>query len=114
MMLTLSAFREGDNTNQLQGTVFLKTEPKQTVQQMMNAFCRWSNIPASKCVLVFGDQQPEPTARVGETGLKSGCPVIAYFARDAPEPSAAARSTGFTIVDVMDSEMADLLGGSGL
>ena len=114
IMLTLSAFREGNEANQLQGTVFVKTEATHTVQQITNAFCRWSSLPADKCALHLNNQRLEPSMTAASAGLQNGIAVIVLIASDAPEPGEAARSAGFTVVDVMDSEMADLAGGFGL
>ena len=111
IMLTLSCFREGDDSSQLQGTVFLKTEPTHTVQQMTDAFCRWSGLPPAQCMLVFNNERLAPTTKVGETSLKSSSPIIAYIASNAPEPNATAKCAPFTVVDVTDSELSGLLGG---
>ena len=114
IMLALALFRTGDNSKQLAGTVFLKTAPNQSVERVVQAFCRWSQLPPDACTLFDGrtQEQLDPQHAISSTGLTNSSPVIIYIAKDAPSPSAQAQAAPFTIVDVVDSELAGL--GSGL
>ena len=108
-MLSLTLFREGDATNsQLAGTVFVKTAPSHTVERVATAFCRWAGLPVEMCRLFDARAHAplDPRVAVGAAGLANSSPVIVYIAMDGPQPDAQAAAAPFTIVDVLDSELA--------
>lgn len=116
ILLALALFRTGDDSKQLAGTVFLKTAPDQTVERVIQSFCRWAEMPPEACTLFDGrkNEQLNPSDPIDATGLTNSSPVIIYITKDAPVPSAQAQAAPFTIVDVVDSELAGLGGGLGM
>ena len=117
IMLTLSLFREDEPTKQLTGTVFVKTAPDHTVARVAKAFCLWVGLPVEACALLDGRtlQPLDAAAQISAAGLASSSPVIVYVSKACPaqvDPKAAAAP--FTVVDVLDSEMANLLPGMAM
>lgn len=116
ILLTVSLFREGDKSvKQLSGTVFLKTAPTHKVLRVAKAFCRWVKLPFEDCTVYDAKKNAlDPDATVAASGLDNSSPIIVFVAADSPQVDPMAASAPFTIVDVVDSELADLSGDIGV
>lgn len=99
-------------SSQLAGTVFVKTEGAHALGRVAAAFCRWIALPVEACRFFSGPTQLDLRLTVDQAGLVMSSPVVVYISKDGPAPSAAALAAPYTIVDVVDSEMASMMGGS--
>ena len=116
VMLSLTLFREGDPTSsQLAGTVFVKTASDHTVERVAKAFCRWCGLPFETCTLYdAAKNQLDPIMTIAASGLVTSSPVIVFISQAAPQPDAQAAAAPFTLVDVLDSELAATASGLGV
>ena len=116
LMLSLTLFREGDTSrSQLAGTVFVKTRPDHTIARVTAAFCFWAGLPPEACTLYDSNRVVlQPATTIAATGLGMSSPIIAFITPDASAPNAMAAAAPFTIVDVLDSELAMLSSGLGM
>ena len=116
VMLSLTLFREGDPTSsQLAGTVFVKTASDHTVERVAKAFCRWCGLPFEACTLYDSNKkQLDPSMTIAASGLVTSSPVIVLLSQAAPQPDAQAAAAPFTLVDVLDSELAATASGLGV
>ena len=55
-----------------------------------------------------------PQVVIGASGLRTGLPVVIYVAKDGPAPDPKAAAAPYTVVDVLDSELAAVADGLGL
>ena len=116
IMLSLTLFREGDaSRSQLAGTVFVKTKPEFSAGRVAAAFCFWAGLPSECCTLFDSNRrQLDPAASISAAGLGTSSPIIAFITQDAPPPNAQAAAAPFTIVDVLDTELAMATDGLGV
>ena len=111
ILLAITLFGEGGQP-QLCGPAMVKTAPTHTVSRILGAFCSWAGVSAESVAfhnvngrVLSGD------VTVADCALASGHAITAILASSsASQPSAAACAATFAMLDVEDSELANLSG----
>ena len=106
-LLSVTLFSSPEaGSKQLCNAAMVKTTGTHRMDAVARALGRWAEVQHSHIALTLGGAPLPADATVAECGLRSGSPIIALLAAASAPPSAAAASAPFTMIDVLDSEMA--------
>lgn len=112
VLLTVTLFGSAEaGGKQLCNAAMVKAAPTHSIAAVTRCLCRWAQVQPAHVVLTHNGAQLPPDATVADCGLRSGSPILAYLAAESAPPAASAVAAPFTMVDVMDSELAAAMGG---
>ena len=110
ILLTVTLFDQ--QGAQLCGPAMVKTDGAHTLSRVANCFCLWAQVDPATVAWTWPSGDASDT--VQQAGLSSGNAINAVLAQGSPPPAASAAAAPFTMLDVVDSEVAAMAGSLGV